>query len=177
MHAQGLGHLDLKPANVIMRQPPGETDLVSEAPQASPVLVDFGLAGRKIRPGCASPHYGAPEIWDPGMYGSTEPMAADVYGFSVPKMLGVTNDPLIIGGGPTATHPEPSKPPSMRFESGFGGPARATEPGQRFSVSSRRSPWRWDLRQSGSGPARHDPPACASGESPCLRAMDGSPEN
>jgi serine/threonine protein kinase len=81
MHAQGLGHLDIKPANIIMRPPRGETDLASDAPQASPVLVDFGLAGRKIRPGCASPHYGAPEVWDPGMYGSTEPTAADVYGF------------------------------------------------------------------------------------------------
>jgi hypothetical protein len=82
MHAQGLGHLDIKPANIIMRLPRGETDLVAELPHATPVLVDFGLAGRQIRPGCASPHYGAPEIWDPGMYGSTEPMAADVYGFS-----------------------------------------------------------------------------------------------
>jgi hypothetical protein len=81
MHAQGLGHLDIKPANIIMR-PVAATDLVvAEAPQATPVLVDFGLAGRKIRPGCASPHYGAPEIWDPGMYGSNEPTAADVYAF------------------------------------------------------------------------------------------------
>jgi eukaryotic-like serine/threonine-protein kinase len=82
MHAQGLGHLDLKPANVIMRAPRGEADLVTDAPHVVPVLVDFGLAGRKIRPGCASPHYGAPEVWDPGMYGSTEPTTADVYGFS-----------------------------------------------------------------------------------------------
>jgi eukaryotic-like serine/threonine-protein kinase len=81
MHAQGLGHLDIKPANIIMRQR-GATDLVADSPQAMPVLVDFGLAGRKIRPGCASPHYGAPEIWDPGMYGSSEPTAADVYGFA-----------------------------------------------------------------------------------------------
>ena len=51
-------------------------DLLADAPRPSPVLVDFGLAGRKIRPGCASPHYGAPEIWDPGMYGSNEPTAA-----------------------------------------------------------------------------------------------------
>jgi hypothetical protein len=81
MHAQGLGHLDLKPANVILRQPRGDGDLVGDA-QSVAVLVDFGLAGRKIRPGCASPHYGAPEVWDPGMYGSTEPTAADVYGFA-----------------------------------------------------------------------------------------------
>jgi serine/threonine protein kinase len=83
MHSQGLGHLDIKPANVIMRQTEGETtgDLASEGLAPMPVLVDFGLAGRKIRPGCASPHYGAPEVWDSGMYGVTEPMAADVYGF------------------------------------------------------------------------------------------------
>jgi hypothetical protein len=82
MHAQGLGHLDIKPGNIIMRPPAaGPTDAVVENPQAMPVLVDFGLAGRKIRPGCASPHYGAPEVWDPGMYGSSEPTAADVYGF------------------------------------------------------------------------------------------------
>jgi hypothetical protein len=81
MHAQGLGHLDIKPANIIMRPARGDTDLVGDAPAAAPVLVDFGLAGRKIRPGCASPHYGAPEVWDPGMYASHEPTAADVYGF------------------------------------------------------------------------------------------------
>jgi hypothetical protein len=80
MHGQGLGHLDLKPANIIMRLARAEGDLLADAPSV-PVLVDFGLAGRKIRPGCASPHYGAPEVWDPGMYGSSEPTAADVYGY------------------------------------------------------------------------------------------------
>jgi hypothetical protein len=80
MHGQGLGHLDLKPANIIMRLARAEGDLEGDA-GSTPVLVDFGLAGRKIRPGCASPHYGAPEVWDPGMYGSNEPTAADVYGF------------------------------------------------------------------------------------------------
>jgi hypothetical protein len=84
MHGQGLGHLDIKPANIIMRQAAGGAggaELFPEGARPSPVLVDFGLSGRKIRPGCASPHYGAPEIWDPGMYGVTEPMAADVYAF------------------------------------------------------------------------------------------------
>src|SRR5262249_37825161 len=78
MHEQRLGHLDIKPANVILRQRDGAAsgDLLSDALAPSAVLVDFGLAGRKIRPGCASPHYGAPEIWDPGMYGTTTPMAA-----------------------------------------------------------------------------------------------------
>ncbi|HVZ70821.1 MAG TPA: protein kinase [Polyangia bacterium] len=80
MHGQGLGHLDIKPANIIMRPQAAAADLAGDA-KPMPVLVDFGLAGRKIRPGCASPHYGAPEIWDPGMYGPTEPMAADVYAF------------------------------------------------------------------------------------------------
>jgi len=79
MHAQGLGHLDLKPANIIMRS--SDAELVADAAGPSAVLVDFGLAGRKIRPGCASPHYGAPEVWDPGMYAGAEPTAADVYGF------------------------------------------------------------------------------------------------
>jgi serine/threonine protein kinase len=70
MHAVGIGHLDLKPANVILRR--GE-----EA-----VLVDFGLAGRHLRPGCATGPYGAPEVWgelDGSSGASTE--KADIYAF------------------------------------------------------------------------------------------------
>jgi hypothetical protein len=69
MHAADVGHLDLKPANVVLR-------LGREA-----VLVDFGLAGRHIRPGCGSAPYAAPEVWnhDPARPGS--PMPADVYSF------------------------------------------------------------------------------------------------
>lgn len=70
MHSVGIGHLDLKPSNVLLRR--GE--------QA--VLVDFGLAGRKIRQGCGTGPYGAPEIWGvlpPGFVPS--PTAADVYSF------------------------------------------------------------------------------------------------
>jgi eukaryotic-like serine/threonine-protein kinase len=51
MHAAGVAHLDIKPSNVVLRG--GE-----EA-----VLVDFGLAGKHIRPGCATGAYGAPEVW------------------------------------------------------------------------------------------------------------------
>lgn len=70
MHAVGVGHLDLKPSNVVLRR--GE-----EA-----VLVDFGLAGRHIRPGCATGPYGAPEVWGvlDGQQGIS-PMKADIYAF------------------------------------------------------------------------------------------------
>jgi hypothetical protein len=70
MHSVGVGHLDLKPSNVVLRR--GE-----EA-----VLVDFGLAGRHIRPGCATGPYGAPEVW--GAFegpGELSPAKADVYAF------------------------------------------------------------------------------------------------
>jgi hypothetical protein len=70
MHEVGVGHLDLKPGNVVLRK--GE-----EA-----VLVDFGLAGRHIRPGCATGPYGAPEVWGALPPNSTPtPSPADVYAF------------------------------------------------------------------------------------------------
>jgi len=68
MHAGPIAHLDLKPANVILR---------GRGQFAMPVLVDFGLAGRRLRPGCGSPHYGAPEVWSGN--GQGEPYPADTY--------------------------------------------------------------------------------------------------
>jgi len=70
MHSAGIGHLDLKPSNVLLRR------------GVQAVLVDFGLAGRKIRPGCGTGPYGAPEVWGvvPDDYVPT-PMAADIYSF------------------------------------------------------------------------------------------------
>jgi hypothetical protein len=70
MHAAGVAHLDIKPSNVVLRR--GE-----EA-----VLVDFGLAGRHLRPGCATGAYGAPEVWG-ALDGVVEPSPpkADVYAF------------------------------------------------------------------------------------------------
>jgi hypothetical protein len=70
MHGVGIGHLDLKPSNVVLRR--GE-----EA-----VLVDFGLAGRHVRPGCATGAYGAPEVWGAGgPAAELTPAKADIYAF------------------------------------------------------------------------------------------------
>lgn len=70
MHDVGVGHLDIKPSNVVLRE------------GKNAVLVDFGLAGRNIRPGCATGHYGAPEVWGAAADGvQITPQAADVYAF------------------------------------------------------------------------------------------------
>lgn len=72
MHSVGVGHLDVKPSNVILRE--------RENLPPQPVLVDFGLAGRHVRPGCATGNYGAPEIWGLAPDGAAPaPMPADVY--------------------------------------------------------------------------------------------------
>ncbi len=77
MHQVGVGHLDIKPSNVILRDPDGPGPGLE-----TPVLVDFGLAGRKLRPGCATANYGAPEVWGLTPKGHhAQPAAADVYAF------------------------------------------------------------------------------------------------
>ena len=78
MHQVGVAHLDLKPSNTILRR-------------GSPVLVDFGLAGRHLRPGCATVYYGAPEVWSGG---SSSPLPADVYAFCCLVYEVVTGEPL-----------------------------------------------------------------------------------
>src|SRR5205823_15127298 len=67
MHRVQIAHLDVKPANVVPRDGSGEA-----------VLVDFGLAGRRLRTGCGSLHYGAAEVWTESSSG-LEPFPADVY--------------------------------------------------------------------------------------------------
>jgi serine/threonine protein kinase len=67
MHAVQIAHLDVKPPNVVLRDSTGAA-----------VLVDFGLAGRRIRAGCGSVHYGAAEVWTEGGE-RHEPFPADVY--------------------------------------------------------------------------------------------------
>jgi eukaryotic-like serine/threonine-protein kinase len=92
MHKAGIGHLDVKPSNVILRAAPA-IDAT-----ASPVLVDFGLAGRHIRPGCATGPYGAPEIWGLVPDGwDAKPMPCDVYAFSCLAYEVLTGDTLFEG--------------------------------------------------------------------------------
>jgi hypothetical protein len=70
MHSVGVGHLDLKPSNVILRD------------EETPVLVDFGLSGRQLRPGCGTLEYCAPEVVGVIPKGHVPtPMAADIYAF------------------------------------------------------------------------------------------------
>ena len=97
MHAGGIGHLDVKPSNVIIRR--------SNAgkPTEEAVLVDFGLAGRKLRPGCATGSYGAPEVWT-NLYPGQEfhPLPADVYALACVAFESVTGRTLFEGINETA---------------------------------------------------------------------------
>ncbi|MRG96036.1 serine/threonine-protein kinase [Polyangium spumosum] len=86
MHSVRIGHLDIKPSNVILRGGKG------------PVLVDFGLAGRHIRPGCATANYGAPEVWGIVPEGATAtPLTADIYSFGCLAYEALTGDTLFDG--------------------------------------------------------------------------------
>jgi eukaryotic-like serine/threonine-protein kinase len=92
MHAARIAHLDIKPQNVILRDGDG-----GAAAASRPVLVDFGLAGRTLRPGCGSPHYGAPEVWADRGRGDGTPFAADVYAFACLAFEVLTARALVDG--------------------------------------------------------------------------------
>ena len=84
MHQVQIAHLDVKPANVVLRAGSGVA-----------VLVDFGLAGRRLRAGCGSLHYGAAEVWVESA--RSEPFPADVYAAACVAFEVLTNTPLIRG--------------------------------------------------------------------------------
>ena len=92
MHQVGVAHLDLKPSNIIVCNADAVTG-VGQPPK--PVLVDFGLAGRHLRPGCGTANYGAPEIWRAG--GRSEAIPADVYAFGCLIFEAYTGKPLFDG--------------------------------------------------------------------------------
>jgi hypothetical protein len=86
MHGVGVAHLDIKPSNVIVRD--GET----------PVLVDFGLSGRHLRPGCGSVHYCSPEVLGVAPQGAPKtPLPADIYAFGCTAFEALTSNLLFDG--------------------------------------------------------------------------------
>lgn len=70
MHSTGVGHLDVKPDNVILRRETGAA-----------TLVDFGLSGRTVRKKCGNPLYAAPEVWNDDREPESA-FAADAYSFA-----------------------------------------------------------------------------------------------
>jgi hypothetical protein len=85
MHGVEVGHLDVKPSNVVLRN------------GGVGVLVDFGLAGRHVRPSCASGSYGAPEVWSPPAGVTLDPRPVDVYAFGCLAFEALTGRTLIDG--------------------------------------------------------------------------------
>jgi hypothetical protein len=89
MHSAGLGHLDIKPANVILRD------------DGTAVLVDFGLSGRHIRPGCGTLEYCAPEVLGVLPHDAS-PASTDMYAFACLAFETLTTKYVIEGRDETA---------------------------------------------------------------------------
>jgi serine/threonine protein kinase len=85
MHATGVGHLDLKPNNVILRRGTGAA-----------TLVDFGLSGRHVRKKCGNPMYAPPEVWSDDRDAESA-FAADSYSFACLAFETLTGKPLFDG--------------------------------------------------------------------------------
>jgi len=85
MHATGVGHLDLKPDNVILRRGTGAA-----------TLVDFGLSGRHVRKKCGNPMYAPPEVWSDDRAPESA-FAADSYSFACLAFELFTGTPLFDG--------------------------------------------------------------------------------
>ena len=85
MHATGVGHLDIKPDNVILRRETGAA-----------TLVDFGLSGRTVRKKCGNPMYSAPEVWSDDRQPESA-FAADAYSFACLAFETLTGRPLFDG--------------------------------------------------------------------------------
>lgn len=90
MHECGVAHLDVKPSNIILQN--GEI----------PVLVDFGLSGRHLRPGCGTLDYSAPEVLGnaPVDWEST-PLPTDIYAFACTAFEALTANTLFDGDDET----------------------------------------------------------------------------
>jgi hypothetical protein len=99
MHGADVGHLDVKPSNIIVRDIDG---IAGPGTPTDPVLVDFGLAGRKLRPGCGTAEYGAPEIWGLLGEGPHRASPADVYAFACVAFEVLTGRTLFEGGNEMA---------------------------------------------------------------------------
>lgn len=86
MHTVEVGHLDVKPSNVILRN------------SNTPVLVDFGLSGRTLRPGCGTIEYTAPEVLGVVPEKTTpKPPPADIYAFGCLAYEVLTGEVLFQG--------------------------------------------------------------------------------
>lgn len=86
MHSVEVGHLDIKASNVILRH------------GNAPVLVDFGLSGRALRPGCGTIEYTSPEVLGVAPPGAkSSPMAADIYSFGCLMFEMITGEVLFDG--------------------------------------------------------------------------------